>query len=469
MPLDSVNFVGLDTRYQTADGQRLTRLHLDGAASPLAAQVAVDAILSLLPHYSNTHSHVHNSAQISSQALDWAHQEVLDYLGADPSIYTTIFMGAGTTAAINRLARGLHSARPERNVVLVSAMEHHANDLPHRQFGNEVHYVPLQNHGDRQGAIDLPRLAELLDQYRGKINYLALSAVSNVTGIINPVEEVTELAHRHDVLVLLDAAQSVAHQAIQISASEHQVDFLIFSGHKVYCPTAPGVLVANKAILQTLKGHDLGGGSVADVSYYDFQLLTEYPQKEQAGTPNIVGAVALASVLQKLAAIGQQRIEQHSRAMIDELFTALCSLPHIKVYGDHTAPRIGALSFNHELIDHGLLAAILNDYYAIAVRNECFCAHPYVSSLIKEELWELDLSGIERAEQQAFINRKRGMVRASMSLYNSSADIERLIAALVDIDKNIEEYRDCYRPLEDGNYQHHSFRLDWRAELGWRE
>lgn len=461
-------FIGLDTKYLNARGESLTRLHLDGAASPLAMKEATQAIQDLLPHYSNTHSTIHHSARIASQAFNWATQQVLQFAGADSNDYSAVFMGAGTTAIVNRIARGLHDIRREKKVVLVSAMEHHANDLPHRQFDNEVHYIPLQGSGAEQGAIDLLELERLLQLHADSVNYIALSAVSNVTGIVNPVDNICALAHQYGVLVVVDAAQAAAHLELDLSSkpAEQQADFVVFSGHKLYCPTAPGVLIAKSDLLVQMPGQDLGGGAVDDVSYYDFQL-SSLPNREQAGTPNIVGAIALAKVLARLEECGLKAIEQHSINLINELHDALSSLPHIKVYGEPKTKRAGALSFTHDGIDHGLLAAILNDYYGIAVRNQCFCAHPYVSSLLKEALWEIDLSTIEEEQQEAFINRKRGMVRVSLSLYNNSNDIERLIRALQEINAQIDGFRELYRAKDNGDYVHQSYTLDWRSELGW--
>ena len=135
--------------------------------------------------------------------------------------------------------------------------------------------------------------------------------------------------------------------------------------------------------------------------------------------------------------------------------------------GANNTDRTGALAFNLAGIDHGLLAAILNDYYAIAVRNECFCAHPYVSSMMKEALWELDLSEIEEAKQQAFINLKRGMVRASVSLYNTLEEIQSLSAALIEIVERVDDLRPLYQAQTDGSYTHKSFTVDWREQLKW--
>ncbi len=458
------NFIGLDTSYPTASGESLTRLHLDGAASPLAAETALKAVNTMLPHYSNTHSYVHSSAQISTQAFAWAHSTVLDVLGANAEDYAAIFLGSGTTAAINRVARGLRSARPTRNLVLVSSMEHHANDLPHRQFNNEVIYLPLTGDGAYRGAVDIEQLRELCENNSDDINYIAISSVSNVTGVSNPIKEVCDIAHAHGILVLVDGAQSVAHGPSELSSLD--VDFFVFSGHKVYAPMSPGVLVAKKSLLENLTGQDLGGGSVASVDPYNFHFVDDPSAREESGTPNIIGAIALASVLQELEAYGLDTVYQHDLELMNVLKEALESLAHVTVYADPKLSRIGALAFNIKAVDHGLVAAILNDYFAIAVRNECFCAHPYVSSLLKEELWQLDLDHVAEDQHEAFINQKRGMVRVSVSLYNTTEDISRLIQALDQISDNAEHYAQHYKALADGSYRHQTFNLDWKATIG---
>lgn len=458
-----IAFIGLETAYPTAAGERLRRLHLDGAASPLAAKIALTTIEKILPHYSNTHSYVHSSAQISTKALAWAHEKILKYVGADHKKYAAVFSGSGTTAAINRLARGLSAARPERKMVLVSSMEHHANDLPHRQFGNEVIYIPLLGEGATAGALDMFFLDEFCKEHSNSVNYIAVSSVSNVTGVRNNVEEICRIAHKHDILVLVDGAQSVAHGATELDQID--ADFLVFSGHKVYAPMAPGVMVAKRSILQQLAGQDLGGGSVSSVSFYDYQFVDNESEKEESGTPNIVGAIALAAVLDQLMTYGLRKIEDHDQSVARYALTKLAELEQITVYADLECLRTGALAFNHKALDHGLLAAILNDYFAIAVRNECFCAHPYVSSLLKDELWQLDLSDIQEADQESFINRKRGMVRVSFSLYNTVDDIDRLIAAIATIENNIDHFSRHYVAQPDGSYAHKSFKLDWKAEL----
>ena len=464
---NKLNFIGLDTTYPTANGENRQRVHLDGAASPLACVAGVNAAQTLLPHYSNSHSYVHNSAQISTQALAWARQQILASLGADSDVYTVIFTGSGCTAAINRIARGLAISRPKKRTILVSSMEHHANDLPHRQHDNNVIYLPLTGAGQKMGSIDIDAFEQLCKTHSETLNYVAVSSVSNVTGLRNPIRQITEIAHRYGALVLVDAAQSVAHSSSNLSAGsvEQNADFFVFSGHKVYTPIAPGVLIAKKDLLLTMSGQDMGGGSVDTVSFEHFELSKELPHKDESGTTNIVGAYSLARVFEALSDYGFDKIQQHGEELLKQLYEGLNAIEGIRIYGDPAAPRLSAMAFNHKDIDHGLLAAILNDYYSIAVRNECFCAHPYVSSLLKRELWELDLEGIEKNKQEAFINRKRGMVRASISLYNVQADIQSLINAVADIADNLDKYKDHYRALDDGSYHHLEFKLDWQASL----
>ena len=457
-------FIGLDTEYPLADGQLRRRIHLDGAASPLALRNALNAIGQLLPHYSNTHSTSHTSAKITTEAMNWAYNTVLQALNANKENYAALFMGSGCTQPINRVARGLHAWRGDtKKVVLVSALEHHANDLPHRQFGNKVEFIPLIGESKNQGLLDLNALEELLKKHEGQVNYVSVSAVSNVTGLINPIYDIAKLAHKYDAYILVDAAQMVAHMPVDMSRSEPQeeIDFLVFSGHKVYAPSSPGVLVAKTDLLKHLPEQDFGGGSVSHVSYEEYILLDNYPDREQSGTPNISGAISLATSMKALSDIGMLAVFEHGKKLMQHAIKVLSEVEGLTIYGDVKSERVGALSFNLRGIDHGLVASILSDYFGIAVRNECFCAHPYVSSMLKEELWQLDLDNIPEEEQEAYIKLKRGMVRASFSLYNTIEEIDYLAESLNKISQQIEEYKSFYQAQNDGSYIHTSFKLNW--------
>ena len=455
-------FIGLGTCYPLADGSEAVRRYLDSAASTLMLRPALETATAYLAHYANTHTTIHTSAKVTSAVMDWAHERMVTFLNGDPAEYASILAGSGTTAAVNRLASGLAALRPERDVVLVSIMEHHSNDLPHRQHASHVEHIPLEE-GTAAGGLDLERLQALLEQYRGRVNYVAVAGVSNVTGIINPIHDIAELVHRYDAYLLVDGAQMVAHMPTRISGGkpERDIDLLVFSGHKIYAPGSPGVLVGKRSLLQQLAPFQLGGGMVSAVTQYSYLLEDDLQEREEAGTPNIFGAVILACVLELLAQVGMDKVFEREQQLVRLALDILDGCEGVKVYGDSGShQRAGTIAFNIEEMDHGLVAAILNDYHGIAVRNECFCAHPYVKEMLKEELFSLDIEADTVEEEEFLVNLKRGMVRASFGLYTTEDDIRALGLALEDIAANRERYQALYLPQSDGSYRHKQFKLD---------
>jgi selenocysteine lyase/cysteine desulfurase len=212
IPISSIQrrFIGLDTEYPLADGRRARRHYLDSAASSLMLQPAWETADAFLRHYANTHSLLHFGARIATHAYLWAHGRVLAFVGADPRRHTCVFAGSGSTAGFNRLARGLARLRPERPVVLVSDMEHHSNDLPHRKHAGQVEHIPLAGRAPAFGALDLDALRGALARHRGRVRYVAVTAASNVTGIVNSLRAIADLAHEHGAWLLVDGAQLIA-------------------------------------------------------------------------------------------------------------------------------------------------------------------------------------------------------------------------------------------------------------------
>ncbi|MBK8534062.1 MAG: aminotransferase class V-fold PLP-dependent enzyme [Candidatus Competibacteraceae bacterium] len=462
--LESIHsdFVGLDTRYPLADGRVTRRHYLDSAASTLALRSAHHVADELLRHYANTHSQAHFSARIANHAYAWAHQQVLHFVQADANHYAAFFAGSGCTAPLNRLARTLAARRPERDVVLVSLLEHHANDLPHRKHAGTVIHIPLTGSAPTLGAVDLAALERLLEQHRGRVNYVAISAASNVTGICNPVHEIAALAHAVDAWIVVDASQHLAHAPLAISdtgAAERELDAVVFSGHKLYAPGSPGVAVIRQALLDEYEPDEVGGGMVEDVHLSGYQITAQFPDREEAGTPNIIGAVQLGAVLNVLQRIGMARIHTAEQQRLRQLFTGLAAIPGVRVYGDpdlDRTPRLGTVAFNLDGLDHGLVAAVLNDYHNVAVRNGCFCAHPYVRELLKPELWALDLDP-DAEDAATLIQRRQGMVRASLGLYTTDEDIAALLGGIRDLRAQPEYYRAQYDADSEGNVHHREF------------
>jgi len=456
------DFIGLNTLYTRADGKKTKRTYLDSTASTLMMKAAYNAMESLFDHYANTHSLLHFSAKTATLNYKWAHDRILSFVNADPEKYACFFTGSGATAGINRLARVFRDYNRERDVVLVSLMEHHSNDLPHRKHAGKVVHIPLDNHQGQPGCINMNILEEELEKYKDRINYIAMTGVSNVTGIINPVYEIAELAHKNGALILVDGAQMAAHLPIKMSGHSNplrDIDALVFSGHKTYVPGSPGAVICRKDILSSMEPEEVGGGMVDQVHVTRYTVTDTFPDREEAGTPNISGAIGLAAAIDVLDKIGMDIIFDEETELINNALEKMKQIDGVVIYGEtncEVCPRAASISFNVRGMDHGLVAAILNDYHNIAVRNECFCAHPYVKEMIIEEL-EYSREQIEEIEIDAMFKVKAGMVRASFGIYSTENDIDALVKALKDIVKNKDEYAKLYNLTADGIYKHKSF------------
>ena len=450
------SFIGPDTEYPTADGKRGPRIYLDSAASTLMMEPAFKLGHEFLLHYASTHSDLHHSAKGASEAFDWAHQQVLKFVGASADKYCSFFAGSGATAGFNRMAASLSRARPERDIVLVSEMEHHSNDLPHRYHSARVIHVPCMGEFERYGGIDMDKLGEIFAEHGNNINYIAVTGASNVTGAITPLAEIAKLAHAVGAYLVVDASQMIAHAPVNMD--EIDIDVLVFSGHKIYAPGSPGVVIAKSDLLESIKPAELGGGMVDDVYLAEYMPTHTLPDREEAGTPNIVGAITLGAVLDLLNRAGMDKVREKEIDLIDFVWKGLLDIEGVSVYGPDPAdiPRTGTIAFNIKGFDHGLTAAAINDYHNIQVRNGCFCAHPYVRELLKRELWDMDIDP-DALNSEADIERKRGMSRASLGLYTTRADLEALLVAVRDLAGRREEILSLYEPVGSNGYRHKNF------------
>jgi len=457
--------VGIDIEYLLASGEKSRRVYLDSTASTLQLGLVRDVMAKYMPYYSNTHTSAHFGAKLSTVEFDWAHNMVMSFVNADPETYTTFFVGSGTTGGINRIARTLRVKRPERRVVITSIMEHHSNDLPHRQHFDHVVHVPTQMNGNNLGCVDIDQIEKALKEHGDNVNYISVTGVSNVTGIVNPIYDIAELAHRYNTLILVDAAQMAAHVPIKMSGHDNparNIDMLALSGHKMYAPSSPGVVITRKDLFSGIDPVEVGGGMVDDVHINRYLPTENFPDREEAGTPNIVGAIALATVMHALDSIGMDFIDEEETSIVREAIEQLESIDDVMVYGDtdpERSKRTGALSFNIRGMDHAMTAAILNDYFNISVRNACFCAHPYVREMITDELSELS-DDLTNEELEALAELHRGMVRASFGIYNDSSDVVALGNAVREICNNRAFYEQQYEQLECGDYRHKTFSFD---------
>lgn len=453
-------FTGLDVEYPLADGSTTRRTYLDSAASNLRLTVADEIVERALRHYANTHSQLHFGAHVTTHLYHRAHQLVEAFVDA-PDSYTSIFSGSGVTSGLNRMARVLAERRPERDLVITTLMEHHANDLPHRKHVGKVVHVPLEKDPDGEaGRVDVNALRAAIREHADRLNYVAVTAASNVTGVVNPVHEVARLAHDAGALCVVDAAQSAAHLPLSVQGhgDDDAIDVLCMSGHKIYAPGSPGVIVARKDLFEGLEPQEVGGGIVDRVETNHYEITDDLPEREEAGTPNLPGAFRLAATLYLLGRIGMELVEEDERELTQYALERFEAIDGLKIYGSHrleVADRIGVITFNLDALPHGLVTAALNDYFGIAVRNECFCAQPFVRQLLGRSGTDEETPSGEECGPET----QPGMVRVSFGLYNTKEDVDPAAEALSDIAARPDWYRSKYRPLlkGSGDWTHREF------------
>jgi len=465
--------IGLDVCYPLVGGAPRRRIYLDSAATTLRLGIVQKVLERYQPHYANPHSTLHYAARLSTIEYAWAHRMVLEFVAADPARWMCFFAGSGTTAGMNRVARTLRRARPARDIVVTSIMEHHSNDLPHRKHFAQVMHVASEPAGQSLGGIDMARLRAILESHGPRINYVAVTAVSNVTGFVNPIHDIAALAHRHGARIVVDAAQMVAHAPLRVSGDpdpERDLDVVVFSGHKVYAPGSPGAVVARQELFAGVEPDEVGGGMVDTVWLDRYTVSERFPEREEAGTPNVPGAIGLAAALYALRNVGMESIAAEERRLMAYALRELSGVPGIVIYGPgdvDTSALIGAVAFNLEGCDHAFTAAVLNDYFNIAVRNECFCAHPYVREMVLVSLEEV-AEGLSNRDLERLAELHRGMVRASFGIYSTRQDVYALVSALREIAARRDELLPLYERLENGDYRHRVFAFDAAAAFSTR-
>ncbi|HEX5688533.1 MAG TPA: aminotransferase class V-fold PLP-dependent enzyme, partial [Roseiflexaceae bacterium] len=366
-------------------------------------------------------------------------------------------LGKNTTEAINKLAHRI-PFRPGE-VVLSSLLEHHSNDLPWR-CAAQVAHIGL----DALGRIDEDQFESLLRQYAGRVRLVAISGGSNVTGAIAPIHRLAERAHAAGAEIFVDCAQLAPHRAVDMGAlgDAAHLDYVAISGHKMYAPFGTGALIGRHDTFAQGMPEYVGGGTVVTVTP-DEMIWAAPPDRDEAGSPNVVGAVALAAALEALGRIGMAAVAAHEAELTAYALRRLAEVPGLHIYGDadpHSAPeRLGVIPFALEGRPHILVAAILSAEYGIAVRNGSFCAQPYLQQLLG--LTDADLARVQADLQAGDRRNLPGLVRASFGMYNTVEEVDALAAALVSIARG--EYRGEYEQDQaSGDFRPRG----WAPDLG---
>jgi selenocysteine lyase/cysteine desulfurase len=462
--------VGSDCEVPLLDGSTCPYVYLDNAASTPVLSDVMEAVERFMPYYSSVHRGTGFKSRLSTVAYEQAREIVARFVGADTSTNTVIF-GKNTTEAINKLSFRLGLAADD--VVFSTGLEHHSNDLPWRGRGCRVVHVGATP----EGRLDEADFDRKLDEYRGKVKVVAVTAASNVTGFLQPVHRLARKTHEAGALFVADCAQIAAHGPIDMKPDDdpEHLDFVALSAHKMYAPFGTGALIGPKDVFLR-SGPEYSGGGTVYVVTPDEVHWAGTPDREEAGSPNVVGAVAMAAAAKLLMNVGMKKIASHERELIVYALEQLKEVPGIRIYGEtdpaRVSGKVGVIPFNMDGMSQFLVAAILGYEGGIGVRSGCFCAHPYVVHL-------LGLSEEEQAKWRArFLAGDKssipGMVRMSFGCYNNTGDVDRLVGMLHRISRG--EYKGEYAADEaTGEYYPAGFEepleryflLDDNMERGW--
>lgn len=430
--------IGADSEVPLLDGSRIRYINFDNAASTPAFAEVLDAVNDFMPWYSSVHRGSGYKSVVSTKAYEAARQTVLEFFGANINDHVVIF-GKNSTEALNKLSYRI-PLQPD-DIVLVSIMEHHSNDLPWRGKAKVVR-IGI----DDQGRLDESHLDELLKQHGRKVKLVTLTGASNVTGEMPDIHGIATKVHAAGAQILVDSAQLAPHRAIDILPLDdpQHLDYIVVSAHKLYAPFGTGAIIGRRDTFMQGEPEYRGGGTI-DLVTTDRVEWTDCPDRDEAGSPNVVGAVAFAAALKVLSRIGMDQVAAHEAELTGHLLTKLQELDKVYVLGDNNPTsagrRLGVVPFNIEGMHHALVSAILGTEFGIGVRSGCFCAHPYVVQLLKVK--DSAMTDLGNEVTHGDKRHMPGLVRASFGIYNDKAEIDRFVDSVKAVTQG--KYKGDYR------------------------
>lgn len=377
-------------------------VYLDNAATTQKPKAVLDRLTYYYEHdNANVHRGVHTLAERATKDYEAAREKVRAFINAKETAET--LFTRGTTTSLNWVAKSYGDLAVQAgDEIVISYMEHHSNIIPWQQLaerkGATLKYIDIT----ADGFLDMESAKQ---QITDKTKIVSIAHVSNVLGVINPVKELAELAHSHGAVLVVDGAQAVPHMSVDVQAIN--ADFYAFSGHKMCAPTGIGVLYGKRELLEKMEPIEFGGEMIDFVNLYD-STWKELPWKFEAGTPNIGGAIALGAAIDFLNEIGLDNIHQHEAELVEYVLPKLLAIDGLTVYGPQDpAHHTGVIAFNLDgLHPHDTATAL--DMEGVAVRAGHHCAQPLLKYL--------DVAAT---------------ARASFYLYNTKADADRLIEAIL--------------------------------------
>jgi cysteine desulfurase/selenocysteine lyase len=383
---------------RTVNGSPL--VYLDNAATTQKPRIVIDALVSFYStRNSNINRGVHTLAEEATEEYENARSRAQRFIkAADPG---EIVFVRGVTEAANLVAAAYGRKRVgPRDEIVVSRMEHHSNLVPWQVLCEEkeasLRVIPIDDDGD----LLLDQFEEILNE---RTRLVAVTHVSNVLGTTNPIREIARIAHKRNIPVFVDGAQGAPH--LEVDVRELGCDFYAFSGHKLYAPTGIGVLYGKAEILEAMLPYQTGGGQISEVKFSG-TTFPGAPEKFEAGTPNIAGAIGLGAAIDYVTRLGRDRIAAYERTMVDYAIKKLSDMPWVRIIGNPTQ-RVGIVSFTVEGVHAHDVGTILDDQ-GIAIRSGHHCAQP--------------------------LHDRLGLVataRASFAFYNLHEEIDRLAQSLI--------------------------------------
>jgi cysteine desulfurase / selenocysteine lyase len=420
------DFPILRRRIRTASGRDVPITYMDHGASTHAPRPVIEAVVDFLEgSYANIHRGNHTLSLEASERFDEALATLLRFVGGDPRRDVAV-PGTNTTTSLD-LAAHVMAGVPGKT--LVTASEHHSNDLPHRRRGKVVH-----TEVDADGRVLVEDIEAKLA--KGGVKLVAVTGASNVTGAMPPIHRIARLAHDAGARILVDAAQLYAHAPIAMKPHGHpeHLDFVAAAGHKAYAPLGSSVLVGPRELLDAAPPYMPGGGTVEWVTDDDASY-SKSPDRHMGGTPNIVGAIAFAAATDYLSGFGMEAVRAHEEAIIRHALKRFADLEEdhgVRLLGPREAKaKVGVFSFLVPGVRHEVVAAALDHEHGIATRNGCFCAHPLLYRLLG--MSDADVARVTKAISAGKDFERPGATRASLGLYNTAEDVDLLCDALAGI------------------------------------
>jgi cysteine desulfurase/selenocysteine lyase len=381
---------------QKVNGRDL--IYFDNAATSQKPSTVIDKIKTYYEkENANIHRGVHSLSQEATTAYEQARLKVSNYLNAKSD--AEIIFTKGTTDGINLIASSFGELLHPGDEVLISAMEHHSNIVPWQLLESrkkiKLKVIPIHNSGE----IDLKAFEKLLNE---KTKLVSITHISNSLGIINPIKEIIRKSHFVGAKVLIDGAQSIQHEKIDLQ--ELDCDFFVFSGHKIYGPTGIGVLYGKSELLNIMPPYQGGGDMIEKVSF-EKTTFNVLPFKFEAGTPNIVGGIALGAAFDFLNSLNFEQFKNHELELLRYAEEQLMTIPEIQIFGN-SKNKTSVISFNVGKI-HPFDIGTLLDKQGVAVRTGHHCTQPIM------DFYQIP-----------------GTIRVSFSIYNTKDEIDVFLAAL---------------------------------------